>query len=198
MFIRDVAKGVISFSALHFVCWFVLFCFCLFRATPLAHGSFQARGLRHSHSNTRSKSRLRPTLQTYTTAHGSAGSLTHWVRPVIEPASSWVVVMFLTAMPRWELLYLYCFFPFPFHAQPILRGYLRVTRIHEASPQVFCLCCRSFFFFFFFFFLIILFLVYIYIFLCCRSFHILSNNTEWGKDQSWVEKEILREKEFVF
>jgi len=29
--------------------------------------------------------------------------LTHWVRPGIEPASSWVLVRFVTAEPRWEL-----------------------------------------------------------------------------------------------
>jgi len=29
---------------------------------------------------------------TYTTAHGNAGSLTHWVRPGFEPESSWILV----------------------------------------------------------------------------------------------------------
>ena len=29
---------------------------------------------------------------TYTTGHGNAGSLTHWARPGIEPASSWILV----------------------------------------------------------------------------------------------------------
>ena len=31
----------------------------------------------------------------YTTAHGNAGSLTHWMRPGIEPASSWMLVRFI-------------------------------------------------------------------------------------------------------
>ena len=31
---------------------------------------------------------------TYTTVHGNAGSLTHGVRPGIEPASSWILVGF--------------------------------------------------------------------------------------------------------
>ena len=31
---------------------------------------------------------IRPTSVTYTTAHGNAGPLTHWVRPGIEPTSS--------------------------------------------------------------------------------------------------------------
>ena len=42
---------------------------------------------------------------TYTTAHGNAGSLTHWLRPGIEPSSSWVLVRFInhwamTGTPR--------------------------------------------------------------------------------------------------
>ena len=50
---------------------FVLFCFCLFRATPTAYGSSQARGqigdtaasLCHSHNDARSELCLRPTWQ---------------------------------------------------------------------------------------------------------------------------------------
>ena len=41
---------------------------------------------------------------TYTEAHGNTGSLTHWVRPRIEPASSWILVGFVTAEPPQELL----------------------------------------------------------------------------------------------
>ena len=44
---------------------------------------------------------------TYTTAHGNTGSLTHWVRPGIRPASSWTLVGFVTAELQWELLFLY-------------------------------------------------------------------------------------------
>ena len=40
----------------------------------------------------------------YTTVHGNAGSLTHYVRPGIEPASSWILVGFISAEPQWELL----------------------------------------------------------------------------------------------
>ena len=32
---------------------------------------------------------------TYTTAHGNSGSLTHWVRPGVESASSWMLVGFV-------------------------------------------------------------------------------------------------------
>ena len=51
--------------------FFVLFCFLLFRAAPVAYGGFQARGpigataagLCHSHSNTGSEPHLPPTPQ---------------------------------------------------------------------------------------------------------------------------------------
>ena len=48
----------------------------IFRATPAAYGSSQA-GV---------ELELYPLA--YTTAHSNAGSLTHWVRPGIEPVSS--------------------------------------------------------------------------------------------------------------
>ena len=38
-------------------------------------------------------------LLAYTTARGIAGSLTHGVKPEIEPASSWIPVGFVTAEP---------------------------------------------------------------------------------------------------
>ena len=39
----------------------------------------------------------------YTAAQGNAGSLTHRAGPAIEPASSWMLVRFLTAEPQQEL-----------------------------------------------------------------------------------------------
>ena len=42
-------------------------------------------------------------LLAYTTTHNNARSPTHRVRPGIEPASSWILVGFLTAVPQWEL-----------------------------------------------------------------------------------------------
>ena len=71
------------------VCSFLFF--CLFRVTPTAYGGSQANGriwaiavaLRHNHSNTR--------------------SLTHWVRPGIKPASSWILVRFVSTEPRQQL-----------------------------------------------------------------------------------------------
>ena len=77
-------------------------------AAPMAYGGSQARSLigavatslRQSHSNTGPK---RATSATYTTAHGNTRSLTHWVRPGIEPATSWFLVGFVSALPWQEL-----------------------------------------------------------------------------------------------
>ena len=41
---------------------------------------------------------------TYTIAPGNAGSLTHWVRPGIEPTFSWILVRFITTEPHQEFL----------------------------------------------------------------------------------------------
>ena len=40
---------------------------------------------------------------TYTIAQGNARSLTHWVRPGMEPASSQILVEFISTEPQWEL-----------------------------------------------------------------------------------------------
>ena len=42
---------------------------------------------------------------TYTVAHGNIVSLTHWARPGMEPASSWIIVGFGFVTPElhWEL-----------------------------------------------------------------------------------------------
>ena len=79
-----------------------LFCLfvCLFRAKPAAYGSSQARdwiraaaaSLYHSRSNAGSEPRLQPTPQFKVNTR----SLTHWARPRIEPASSWILVRFVT------------------------------------------------------------------------------------------------------
>ena len=88
--------------------WFILmnhnrspkFVCLLLMALHSAYGSSQARGwiraatagLHHSHID----ARLEPHLQSMPEAHGNARSLTHWARPGIEPASSWILVQFLT------------------------------------------------------------------------------------------------------
>ena len=80
--------------------FFLSFVFCLFRAALSAYGGSQTRGqigaiaagLRHSYNNASSE---QATPVTYATAHSNSRSLTHWERPGIEPASSWILVRFV-------------------------------------------------------------------------------------------------------
>ena len=75
------------------------FCF-LFRAEPASYWSSQSEELNWSSSCQPTpqpqQCRIQAISVTYTTAHGKAGSLTHWERPGIEPTSSWILVRFLT------------------------------------------------------------------------------------------------------
>ena len=48
--------------------------------------------------------RIQAVSATYTTAQGNTRSLTHRERPRIEPSTSWFLVGFVSAAPRWELL----------------------------------------------------------------------------------------------
>ena len=101
LFIRPSIRPAAVFSAVRVASGvqavFVFCFFCLSRAAPAAYGGSQARsligaidaGLHQSHSNAGFKPRLRPT-----TAHTSAGSLTHGTRPRIEPTTSWFLVGF--------------------------------------------------------------------------------------------------------
>ena len=108
-----------SYSTLNLSkCYCILFYFFIFyffvfsRATPEAYGDSHVRGLigavaaglRQNHSNLGSKP-----SETYTTAHGNAGSLTHWARPGIEPSTSWFLVRWVNHCTRWELQLLYFF-----------------------------------------------------------------------------------------
>ena len=82
-------------------------CVCLFRAAPLAYGGFQGRGqigavaagLCHSHSNARSVLHLWPTPQLMAMLDRS---LTHWAGPGMKPASSWILVRFVSTEPQEE------------------------------------------------------------------------------------------------
>ena len=78
--------------------------FCLFRAAPMAYGSSQARAqISASPASLQSQPQqcwIWDMSVTYTTAQGNAGSFTHWARPGIEPASSWILVGFIATEPR--------------------------------------------------------------------------------------------------
>ena len=79
-----------------------IYIFFLFKATPAAYGSSQARGqirataagLYHSHSNSGYKTHLWPTQHAY----GIGQSLTHWVRPGVKPASSQILCRVLNLL----------------------------------------------------------------------------------------------------
>ena len=47
---------------------------------------------------------IRATSATYTTAYDNAGSLTHCMKPGIEPSTSWFLVRFTSTEPQQELL----------------------------------------------------------------------------------------------
>ena len=80
----------------------------ILRAVYTTHGGSQVRGpvgavadgLCHSHSNTRSEQRLQSVPQLMAIPTGSS---THWVRPGVEPVSSWTLLRFVSAEPQWEL-----------------------------------------------------------------------------------------------
>ena len=70
-----------------------IFFFPLFRAAPSAYGSSQDRG------------RNGATADGLHCSHAMLdGSLNHWARSGIKPASSWILVGFVSAEPQWELL----------------------------------------------------------------------------------------------
>ena len=48
--------------------------------------------------------RIQATSSTYTSAHSNTRFLTYWAEPGIEPASSWILVGFITTEPQWEFL----------------------------------------------------------------------------------------------
>ena len=83
---------------------YFFFFFGLFTAAPVAHGSSQARGQIRATAAGLHHSRIQAESATYTIAHNNAGSLTHWVRPGMEPASSWILVGFVTTERQWEPL----------------------------------------------------------------------------------------------
>ena len=76
------------FCLFNFFVLLLLFCFYIFRAAFAAHGGSQARGL------------IRATAATYTTVHGNTRSLAHWMRPGIEPETSWFLVRFVSTVPQ--------------------------------------------------------------------------------------------------
>ena len=76
----------------------ILFFFSLFRAIPVANGSFQARGrIGYQLTTQPQQCQIWVSSETYTTVHGNAGSLTHCERPGIKPVSSGILVRLFSA-----------------------------------------------------------------------------------------------------
>ena len=92
-----------SDSCLAFIFIFIL----SFQGSTCSIQRFPGKGLNQSCSCQPTpppqQHQMRAVSLTYTTAHGKAGALTHWVRPGIELTSSWTLVEFVIAEPRWEL-----------------------------------------------------------------------------------------------
>ena len=106
---------------------FFFFFFFLFRAAPAAYGSFQARGRIRAVATglqpqlLQQQLGLQATSATYTTTHGSTGSLTHWARPGIKPTTSWILVGLInhwatagTPIPIFNEFISRVFFPSPY------------------------------------------------------------------------------------
>ena len=104
-----------------------------FRASPAAYGSSQARPPLLWPRPQPQHWWIRATSVTYTTMHGNTRSWTHWVRPGIEPPSSWILVGFITAEPWWELLNFFFFFFFFFCFFGPHPWYMEVPRLGGES-----------------------------------------------------------------
>ena len=92
-----------------FVCLFVFCLFAFSKAAPMAYRGSQARGLIGAVASRPTpepqQRRIQAESAIYTSAHGNAGSLTHWARAGTEPATSWFLVGFVnhcatTGTPR--------------------------------------------------------------------------------------------------
>ena len=91
----------LGFNPLFVVLKYAFFFF--FLATCVAYGSSQTRGhIRAAVGHSHSQHSIQAASSTYTTVHGNSRCLTHWVRPGIEPVSSWILVRFVTAEPPWD------------------------------------------------------------------------------------------------
>ena len=73
----------------------------------------------------------------YTTAHGNAGSLTHWPKSEIEPQTSWLLVTFVSAVPQREL-----WIPRSFNPLCQARDWTYSSAATGATAGRFLTCCH--------------------------------------------------------
>ena len=92
------------------ITWIPFFFFL--RATPSAYGNSQAR------------SQIWAAAAGLHWIHSNAISLTHWMKLGIKPASSWILVVLVTAEPQWE------------HPR-ILLGFFNLFLLLRAMPEAY-------------------------------------------------------------
>ena len=84
-----------------------IFCCCCLLGLHLQHMEVLRLGFnwsyRHWPKPQPQQIGIQATSATYTIVHSNAGSLTDWVRPRIEPATSWILVRFISAEPQRKL-----------------------------------------------------------------------------------------------
>ena len=120
----------------------IFFFFCLFafsRATPVAYGGSQARGLIQAVAAKPApepqQCRIRAAHATYTTAHSNARSLTHWAMPGIEPATSWFLVRFVN---HWAMMETHAHLNFKYYI-----SLLNISVNDQFLPPVYFQCLAS-------------------------------------------------------
>ena len=88
-----------SCYCIHFHSLCIFFSFCLFRAAPVAYGSSQTGGQIGAIVAGPHQLRIQAMSSTYTTVHGNTQIFNPQARAGIEPASSWVLVRFVSTEP---------------------------------------------------------------------------------------------------
>ena len=114
--------------------YFILFLFiyCLFMATPVAHGSSQVRvklELQPGPMSQPWQHQIQVASAMYITAHGKARSLTPSPRPGIELASSSVLARFISAESQRKLPSMYSFISLFFVFLGLLLWHMEVPRL---------------------------------------------------------------------
>ena len=108
-----MGSNILVCPSFFFFSFFLFFFFSLFRPVPKAYGSSQARGWIGAIATglitaSAKQDPSRVCNLRYAIAHANTRLITHWVRPGIEPTSSWMPVGFLTAKPQQKLPHIVC------------------------------------------------------------------------------------------
>ena len=109
------------------------FFFSFLGPTPVTYGASQASGL------------IGATAASLHHSLSNAGSLTQWVRLGIEPATSWFLVGFVSAEPRWELLHVQAFMwtCFPCWSNDNCSTFRGTARLFSKAGTTFYICTSN-------------------------------------------------------